>query len=67
MGKMSEDIFTLAKNGDNQGVQRLITANRAVVDARTTDGVSCYSPDMTYRIYILSSMSMLTLCYISII
>ena len=68
--KQSQQVnkfFEYCKEGNEEKVKKYITANRAVVDARDPDGVSCHSPDMTYRIYILLSMSMLTSCYISII
>ena len=52
------NIFTLCKNGDEEGVRRMIAADKAVVHARHTH-VSCLSPDIACRIYISSSMSLL--------
>ena len=59
------DIFTLCKNGDEEGVRRMIAADRAVVHARHTY-VSCLSPAIPCRIYILSIMSILISSHISI-
>ena len=47
------DIFALCKNGDEEGVRRVIAADRAVVHARDTRWVSCLSPDIACRIYII--------------
>ena len=40
--QMSQEIlFTLCENGDEDGVRRMIAADRAVVHARDTSWVSC--------------------------
>ena len=66
MGNKQSKFFEYCQEGDEEKVMKCIAANRAVVDARDPDGVSFYLPDMTYRVYILSSMSIITSCYISI-
>ena len=60
----SKSIFDLLREGDEQGVRRLIEADRAVVHAR--DGVSCSLSEIGYCINIVSSMPMLILYHISI-
>ena len=60
------DIFTLCENGDEEGVRKMIAADRAVVHARDTF-VSCLSPNIACRIYILSTMTILISSHISII
>ena len=45
------DIFTLCENGDEEGVRRMIAADRAVVHARNTRWVSCLLPKIACRIY----------------
>ena len=64
---MSQEIFNLFENGDEEGVRRVIAADSAVVHARDSGRVSYPQPNIVCRIYMLSSMSILISSHISII
>ena len=49
--KISQEIFTLCKNGDEDGIRRMIAAGRAVAHVRDTGLVSCPKADIACRIY----------------
>jgi hypothetical protein len=60
-------IFVLCGEGDEQGVRRLIAADRDVVHARDPSSVNYPLFEIGFCINIVSSMSMLILYHISII
>ena len=61
------DIFTICREGDEEGVRSMIAADKGVVHARNPSWVSCPFSEINCCINIISSMSIIISSHISII